>query len=870
MKMAKKLDREIALVFVVLVMGLLAGSVSAATFEEKIVVSEKNPFNIEFTVEETGVIYAEVELEGAIEEIGLVLKSPTDEVKREVWDDMPLHLKYEVSKDDIAEGTEWKISVRSGLSERAYGTLKITYPSDKTPPTMTITCSPENPTTDQQITFNATASGRSGIDRIEILVNAEKVEECFGSGSCAYIGGPYPAGTSVSYHAKAYDKTGNEVETVHKLVHISEARDINPPTVIGNTPVGTDVPVTTEITITFSEPMNKESAEDAFSLYPESIYSEVPDEFDWDENTTIFTPSSYLDYDTNYTIQIYDARDLAGNSLYWYEWEFRTEPPNNPPTVPNRPSGQTSGYIGTSYRYSTSTEDPDEDKIKYTFDWGDFTTSETEFMDSGETASLSHDWAEPGEYHVRVKATDDKGATSRWSELLIVTILAPTPTLSVSIFTNPVPSGESDEIKVQVFSDGNPVAGANVYLSSTLGSLYLTEGVTDEDGEFVSTYTAPLVSTTQRYTISATAEKEGYEEGINTVSDSIFIETIPALSVSISTNPMPSGESDEIIVQVFSDGNPVAGANVYLTSTLGSLDLTEGVTDDDGVFVSTYTAPLVSTTQRYIISTTVEKEGYTEGKDSVPNLIFVEQPPVTTPAPVVTPIPTPEETPTPAPTPPPSQPIVPIAIAAIAAVTVLIYILKKPPKPQPGKEAKKPEPEEEEKKQQYGAVSASSDPDGAVVLLDGAYQGISAMRMDNIPIGPHVVVFAKFGYFKCEKKAIVNADQTTHVHCDLTEIPEIKLKLSAEPTKIPADGKSKSTITIRIEDNNGIPIPVPEDVTVELVTNIGTVESPVKIPAGPALVTANLTSSTSSGTATIKATAEFLKGSTTVEFSHST
>jgi len=652
-----------------------------------------------------------------------------------------------------------------------------------------------------------------------------------------------------------------------------EARDTTPPTVIENTPTGENVPVTTEITITFSEPMNKESTEGAFSLYPESIYSKVSGKFDWDENMMIFKPSSNLDYDTRYVVGVgmqQQAMDLAGNSLSWHEWNFRTGPPNNPPDIPKRPSGLSSGYTGTSYSYSTSAEDPDGDGIKYTFDWGDFTTSETEFMDSGETASLSHDWAEPGEYHVRVKATDDKGATSRWSELLIVTILAPTPTLSVSIFTNPVPSGESDEIKVQVFSDGNPVAGANVYLSSTLGSLDLTEGVTDEDGEFVSTYTAPLVSTTQRYTISATAEKEGYEEGINTVSDSIFIETIPALSVSISTNPMPSGESDEIIVQVFSDGNPVAGANVYLTSTLGSLDLTEGVTDDDGVFVSTYTAPLVSTTQRYIISTTVEKEGYTEGKDSVPNLIFVEQPPVTTPAPVVTPIPTPEETPTPAPTPPPSQPIVPIAIAAIAAVTVLIYILKKPPKPQPGKEAKKPEPEEEEKKQQYGAVSASSDPDGAVVLLDGAYQGISAMRMDNLPIGPHVVVFAKFGYFKCEKKAIVNADQTTPVHCDLTEIPEIKLKLSAEPTEITADGKSRSTITIRVEDNNGIPIPVPEDVTVELVTNIGTIESPVKIPAGPALVTTTLTSSTVEGTATVEAKALFLKGSTTVEFSHST
>jgi hypothetical protein len=308
--------------------------------------------------------------------------------------------------------------------------------------------------------------------------------------------------------------------------------DTTLPTVIEHTPTGENVPVTTEITITFSEPMNKESAENAFSIYPE-----VSGKFYWEENTMIFMPSSNLNYDTKYVVELEGAMDSAGNSLSWYEWEFTTGPPNNPPNVPNRPSGQNSGYIRTSYSYSTSAEDPDEDKIKYTFDWGDFTTSATEFVDSGETASLSHDWAKPGDYRIRVKATDDKGASSRWSELRIARILAPIPALSISIFTNPVPSGESDEIKVQVFSDGNPVAGANVYLSSTIGTLYPTRGETDDDGVFVSTYTAPLVSTTQRYTISATAEKEGYEEGINTVSDSIFIETIPALSVSISTNP---------------------------------------------------------------------------------------------------------------------------------------------------------------------------------------------------------------------------------------------------------------------------------------------------------------------------------------------
>ena len=79
--LTKKHDRGITL-FVVLIMGFLTSSVSAATIEKEIIVSEKNPFNIVFTVEESGVIYAEVELKGAIEEIELILESSAGEVKR--------------------------------------------------------------------------------------------------------------------------------------------------------------------------------------------------------------------------------------------------------------------------------------------------------------------------------------------------------------------------------------------------------------------------------------------------------------------------------------------------------------------------------------------------------------------------------------------------------------------------------------------------------------------------------------------------------------------------------------------------------------------------------------------------------------------
>jgi PKD repeat protein len=760
MKMDKKLNRGIALVFAVLIMGLLAGSVSAVTFEENIVVSEKNPFSIEFTVEEAGLIYAEVELEGAIEEIGLVLKSPTGEVKREVWDDMPLYLKYEVSKDDIAEGTEWKISVRSGLSERAYGTLKITYPSDTTPPTITLTCSPENPTADQQITFFATASDRSGIDRVEILVNTEKVEECFES-KCTYIGGLYPAGTSVSYGANAYDKAGNRARTGYKSVYISEPRDIIPPTVIDNTPVGTDVPVTSEITITFSKSMNKESTEDSFSMYSGQL--RAPGDFYWKENMMIFKPRSDLNHDTEYVVNLEGgnrgAMDLAENIMIRsYNWEFKTNSPELIPPAAIISASATEIIKGEGISFSAeASSDRDGEIVSYYWDFGDGNT--------GAGISVEHTYPHSGHYTVTLTVTDnDKLSDADTEDITVKSI----PALSVSIATNPVPSGESDEITVLVFSDGNPAAGANVYLSSTIGGLYPTEGVTDEDGVFVSTYTAPLVSTTQRYSISAAAEKEGYMEGINTVSNSIF----------------------------------------------------------------------------------------------------VEPPPTTTPAPVVTPILTPEETPTSAPTLPPLQPIVAIAIAAIAAFTILIltYILKKPPKPEHKPDPKHEKPEEE----QYGSISASSYPDGAVVSLDGAYLGISAITMDNILKGPHVVLFEKFGYFKCEKEAIVYANLPTQVHCDLTEIPELKLKLATEPSKIPAEGNSESKITIWIEDNNENKISVPVDVTVELRTNRGKIERQVKIPAGHASATATLTSSTDKGTATVEAKAEFLKGSTTIEFLRST
>ena len=170
------------------------------------------------------------------------------------------------------------------------------------------------------------------------------------------------------------------------------------------------------------------------------------------------------------------------------------------------------------------------------------------------------------------------------------------------------------------------------------------------------------------------------------------------------------------------------------------------------------------------------------------------------------------------------------------------------------------------RKHLYGSISASSNPDGARVFLDGVDKGESPVTLDKIRKGTRIVLFSKSGYSDCEKRVVVNADQITPVHCDLKKL-EMKLRLSAEPVEIPADGKSKSVITISVEDEDGTPAPVPEDVTIVLETNIGLIDTPVGIPARDTQATSILTSSTAGGTATVRAESEIgLKGSVEVRF----
>jgi len=109
---------------------------------------------------------------------------------------------------------------------------------------------------------------------------------------------------------------------------------------------------------------------------------------------------------------------------------------NNPPAIPNAPSGPSTGVVGTSYSFTASTTDPDGDNISYMFDWGDGTDSGWlgPFV-SGATATGSHAWTAVGAYNVKVKAKDIHDSESGWSAVHAITISPAGPTLEIANIT---------------------------------------------------------------------------------------------------------------------------------------------------------------------------------------------------------------------------------------------------------------------------------------------------------------------------------------------------------------------------------------------------------------------------------------------------
>lgn len=171
-------------------------------------------------------------------------------------------------------------------------------------------------------------------------------------------------------------------------------------------------------------------------------------------------PDGSVDLSSNFNRMLVDSNhaciwDFLNNEFSPSDWwggyvpaEACLKNGNRPPGMPSRPSGPGSGYTGMFVSYSTSATDPDHHKVKYTFDWGDGTTSQTGLVNSGTIESLQHTWSEVGSYKVKAMATDSKGASSGWSSISTVSITA----LNRAPATPTVPSGPTAGVSGTAYS----------------------------------------------------------------------------------------------------------------------------------------------------------------------------------------------------------------------------------------------------------------------------------------------------------------------------------------------------------------------------------------------------------------------------------
>ena len=93
------------------------------------------------------------------------------------------------------------------------------------------------------------------------------------------------------------------------------------------------------------------------------------------------------------------------------------------PIKPNPPNGPSNGNKGETYEYTAITNDPEGDEIYYLFDWDDDSVDQwIGPYESGETCTASHVWHQQGTFQIKVKAKDEHGVQSDWSNPLSVSM----------------------------------------------------------------------------------------------------------------------------------------------------------------------------------------------------------------------------------------------------------------------------------------------------------------------------------------------------------------------------------------------------------------------------------------------------------------
>jgi hypothetical protein len=93
----------------------------------------------------------------------------------------------------------------------------------------------------------------------------------------------------------------------------------------------------------------------------------------------------------------------------------------SPPEKPITPIGPAYCTTGVAYTYKVVAVHPQGESLEFQFDWGGGVGNWGNSTASGETAAVSHEYDSAGTYNVAVRARDNIGLLSDWSDPLSVT-----------------------------------------------------------------------------------------------------------------------------------------------------------------------------------------------------------------------------------------------------------------------------------------------------------------------------------------------------------------------------------------------------------------------------------------------------------------
>ena len=242
--------------------------------------------------------------------------------------------------------------------------------------------------------------------------------------------------------------------------------------------------------------------------------------------------------------------------------------------------GQTVTFVGTDSQ-------DDGSIVRYYFDFNDTGNS------GWTTLSLyNHTYYTTGTFLPSLIVEDDVGwwSTQTPTTINVVDYFTPLQTVVTANDSTIYYNGETG-ITVYVSNGATGVANANVELFSVGGGAFDAQsGLTDSNGYFAAKFTAPNVTETIDARIIARASTFGYADG----TGHEYVRVLSPLRVEVSPQaPMLKSEENITINILVKDDfdEPVANANVEISSDYGTISPTTGVTGPNGTVAFTYKTP---------------------------------------------------------------------------------------------------------------------------------------------------------------------------------------------------------------------------------------------------------------------------------------